>query len=89
MIFKRYAEANKIFFKSYDANKHTSYIRYLDTNNLYGHSRMQILPTVILDWVNIKGFNLDKYSKDSPIGCFLEFILITVMNCMICRIIIL
>ena len=33
---------------------------------------VQLLPTEILDWVNPKYFNLDNYSNDSPIGCFLE-----------------
>ena len=32
---------------------------------------MRLLPTEILDSVNLKGFNLDQ-SKDSPIGCSLE-----------------
>ena len=59
MIGKTYAEANKKFLKSYDANKLTSYLMYLDTNNLYGHSMIQLLPTEILDWVNPKAFNLD------------------------------
>ena len=72
MIFKGYAKANNKFLKSYDANKPTSYIIYLDANNLYGHSIMHILPTEILDWVNPKDFNLDSYSNNSPISCFLE-----------------
>ena len=33
---------------------------------------MQPLPTEILDWVNPKIFNLENYSEDSLIGCFLE-----------------
>ena len=44
----------------------------MDAKNLYGHSMMQLLPTKILDWVDPKGFNLDNYSKDGPIGCLLE-----------------
>ena len=71
-FFKGYAEANKEFFKSYDANKPTSYIIYLDANNLNGHSMMRLLLTEILDSVNLRDFNLDNYSKDSPIGCSLE-----------------
>ena len=72
MIYKDYSEANKKFLKLYDANMFTSYIIYLDVNNLYGHSMMQLLLTQILDWVNPKDFNLDKYSNDSLIDCFLE-----------------
>ena len=32
---------------------------------------MQLPPTEILGWVNPKDNNLDSYSKDSPVGCFL------------------
>ena len=32
----------------------------------------QLLPTEILDWVNSKDFNLDNYSNNSLIGCFLQ-----------------
>ena len=45
MIYKGYAEANNKFLKSQDAKKPTSYIIYLGTNNLYGHSMIQFLPT--------------------------------------------
>ena len=38
MISKGYAEVNSKFSKSYDLNKPTSYIIYLDPNNFYGHS---------------------------------------------------
>ena len=33
---------------------------------------MQLLPTEVLDGVNPKDFNLDNYSINSPIECFLE-----------------
>ena len=33
---------------------------------------MQLLPTKILDWVNPKDFNIDIYSTNGSIGCFLE-----------------
>ena len=56
MICKGYAEANNKFLKSYDANKPTSYIKYLDTGNSYEHSMIQLLPTTVLDWVNTKDF---------------------------------
>ena len=72
MICKVYAEANNKFLKSYNANKPTSDIIYLDANDLYGHSMMQALSAEILDWVNSKDFSLDNSSNDSPIDCFLE-----------------
>ena len=33
---------------------------------------LQLFPTEILGWVNPKDFNLDNYSSNSPIGCFLQ-----------------
>ena len=47
MIFKGYNGANNKFLKSCDANKPTSYIMYLDANNLHGLSMMLLLPTEI------------------------------------------
>ena len=60
MICKDFAEASNNFLKSYDANKPTSHIIYLDANNSYGHSIMELLATKILHWVNPKDFTLDK-----------------------------
>ena len=39
-----YAEVNNKFLQSYDANKPTAYIIYLDVNNLYGNSMVQLFP---------------------------------------------
>ena len=49
VIIKGYAELNNKFLKPKDVSKPTSYIIYLETNNLYDHSIMQFLPTEILD----------------------------------------
>ena len=72
MICKGYTEANNKFLKSYDPNKPASYIIYLDANNWYRHFMKELLLTEVLDWVNLKDFNLGSYSNDSPKGCFLE-----------------
>ena len=69
MIYKGYAEAYNKLLKSYDANKPTSYRIYLETNNLYGHSTMQLSPTKIF---NPKDFSLGNYPNDSLVGYFLE-----------------
>ena len=58
MFCKGYIEVSNKFLNSYDAIKSTSYIIYLDVNNLYGYSMKQLLLTEILDWVNRRDFKV-------------------------------
>ena len=71
VTIKEYAEVSNKFSKSYYAKKSTSYIIYLDANNLYKHSTMKLLPTQIPDRANPKDFSLNNYSNDTSLGCFL------------------
>ena len=50
-ISKRYTEANNKYMKNYNPNKETSYIQYLDANNLYGWAMSQQLPTHGFSWM--------------------------------------
>ena len=50
-ISKRYAEANNKYMKDYNPEKESSYIQYLDANNLYGWAMSQNLPTHGFKWM--------------------------------------
>ena len=51
-ISKRYAEANNKYMKDSNSDKPSSYIQYLDANNLYGRAMTQKLPTHGFKWID-------------------------------------
>ena len=55
-----YAKANNKYLKNYDKNNKSSYIEYLDANNLYGWEMSQKLPINGFKWVK----NLSKFNED-------------------------
>ena len=57
-ISKRYAEANNKYMKDYNPDEESTYIQYLDANNLYGWAMSQSLPTHGFKWMR----NLTKES---------------------------
>ena len=50
-ISKRYAVANNKYMKDYNPDEESSYIQYLDANNLYGWAMSQNLPTHGFKWM--------------------------------------
>ena len=72
----RYAKANNTYMKDYDSSKESSYIQYLDTNNLYGAAMSEKLSMNGFKWVNDIFETNEKfvksYNKNSDKGYILE-----------------
>ncbi|CAH3173562.1 unnamed protein product [Porites lobata] len=50
-ISKRYAEANNKYMKDFNLDNESTFIQYLDANNLYGWAMTQQLPTHGFKWM--------------------------------------
>ena len=59
---QRYAKANNEYIKNYNKNNESSYIEYLDANNLHGWAISQKLPAKGFKWVKQK--NISKFNED-------------------------
>ena len=73
----RYAKANNIYMKNYDKNIESSYLTYLDANNLYGWATSQKLPVNGFMWYTKYASDfaedfIKNYNEDSDEGYFLE-----------------
>ena len=72
----RHAKANNKYMKNYDENKESSYIQYLDANNLYGWAMSQKLPVngfkLINDVTDIDEEFITNYKEDNDKGYILE-----------------
>ena len=73
-ISKRYAEANNKYMKDFDKTKPSTFIQYLDADNLYGWAMSQKLPTHGFKWMDINIPSVLKLleKKDTKIGYIFE-----------------
>ena len=72
VISHRKAEANNKNMRSYDPEKSSKYITYLDANSLYSWSMIQYLPYGGFKWIDPESFKLSNVRKDSEKGHILE-----------------
>ena len=70
MISNRYAKANNKYMKDFDATKESSYIQYLDANNLYGWAMSEKMPYKDFEWSEER--DLEKIFEDEDVGYVLE-----------------
>ena len=73
----RYAKANNKYMKNYNKNIESSYLEYLDANNLYGCAMSQTLPVDGFKWIedNLSKFDekfIKNYDENSNKGYILE-----------------
>ena len=75
-VVNRYASANNHYMKDYDKNKESSYIQYLDANNLYGAPMSKKLPMKGFKWMDdisrIDKEFIKEYDENSNKGYVLE-----------------
>ena len=71
----RYAKANNKFMKNYNNNGESSYIQYLDANNLYGWAMSKKLPVNGFKWLDSDKINeefIKNYNENDKKGYILE-----------------
>ena len=56
----RYVKANNKYMKNYDENEESSFLEYLDANNLYGWGMSEPLPVNGFEWME----DLSKIDED-------------------------
>jgi len=74
-ISNRYAKANNPYLDGYDESKPTTYITYLDANNLYGHAQSQPLPVGNFRFLSereVEELDIMSVKPDAPVGYIVE-----------------
>ena len=74
----RYAKANNKYMKNYNEDEESSYIQYLDTNNLYGWAMCKKLPVNGFKWLDSDKINeineafIKNYDENNDKGYIFE-----------------
>ena len=71
MVSDRHAQANNQYMENYNNEEPTSFIQYLDANNLYGWAMSQPMPVGGFEWVNYTDQILET-PADADCGFILE-----------------
>ena len=72
-IAKRYAKANNKYMSDYESNKQSTFITYLDKNNLYGRAMSEYLPYGEFEWLkNVDELDVMPINEKSDAGYILE-----------------
>ena len=72
-IAKRYSKSNNKYINNYNCTKPSTYISYLDMNNLYGWAMSGYLPYGRFKWLkNVDNFDVSSISEKCSIGYILE-----------------
>ena len=69
---KRHATANNKYMQSYDPQKESTFISYLDMNSLYGTAMTQPIPYKLLDEVDLKLEDILNQPNDAEVGYFVK-----------------
>ena len=72
-VAKRFAKAKNKYLNDYDPKKPSTFITYLDMNNLYGWAMSEYLPYGGFKWLKYIGkFDIMLINDKRPIGYFLK-----------------
>ena len=67
MVSKRYALTNNKYVEGYNSSKSSSFILYLDANNLYGRAMQEYLPPHQLNYDFTEGLE-----PEGEVGCIIQ-----------------
>ena len=75
MVSKRYALTSNKYVEGYNSSKSSSFLLYLNVNNLYGRAMQEYLPWKIFEWMSPHQLNYDFIKGLEPedeVGCIIQ-----------------